>query len=45
MDEDVAPETEPNEQADLVEQPDVDETKEEGEPGKVQEVTPEPETN
>jgi len=40
MDEDVAPETKPNEQADLVEQPDAEETKEESEPGEVQQVTP-----
>jgi len=40
-DEDAAPETEPTELTDLVEQPNADETKEEGEPGKVQEVTPE----
>lgn len=41
VDEDVASETEPNEQPDLVEQPDVDETKIEGEPGKVHGGAPE----
>ncbi|MEK4713187.1 M15 family metallopeptidase [Sporosarcina sp. FSL K6-5500] len=40
-DEDAAHETEPTELPDLVEQPDAEETKEEDEPGKVQEVTPE----